>query len=132
MNAITQDERGISVIDEKKCIRCGLCIHKCPFGAIGSKTFIVDVIEALKSDQPVYAILAPSTEGQFGTDITMQSWRNAMRLLGFEDLVEAGLGGDMTTQAEGDEWFEAFQEGKKMTTSCCPGFVNMIDRKSVV
>ena len=49
-----------------------------------------------------------------------------MRLLGFEDLVEAGLGGDMTTQAEGDEWFEAFQEGKKMTTSCCPGFVNMI------
>lgn len=126
VNAITNDENGISVIDEKKCIRCGACIHKCPFGAIGSKTFIVDVIEALKSDKPVYAILAPATEGQFGTDITMQSWRNAMRLLGFADLVEAGLGGDMTTQAEGDEWYEAYKEGKKKTTSCCPGFVNMI------
>ncbi len=126
VNAITNDENGISVIDEKKCIRCGACIHKCPFGAIGSKTFIVDVIEAIKSNKPVYAILAPATEGQFGTDITMQSWRNAMRLLGFRDLVEAGLGGDMTTQAEGDEWYEAYKEGKKKTTSCCPGFVNMI------
>ena len=126
VNAITNDEHGISVIDEKKCIRCGLCIHKCPFGAIGSKTFIVDVIEAIKSGKPVYAILAPATEGQFGTDITMQSWRNAAKLTGFKDLVESGLGGAMTTQAEGDEWYEAYKEGKKKTTSCCPGFVNMI------
>ena len=126
VNAITYDEHGISVIDEKKCIRCGACIHKCPFGAIGSKTHIVDVINALKSDKPVYAILAPATEGQFGEDITMQSWRHAAKLLGFKDLVEAGLGGDMTTQAEGDEWYEAYQKGEKKTTSCCPGFVNMI------
>ncbi len=126
VNAITYDENGISVIDEKKCIRCGLCIHKCPFGAIGSKTFIVDVIEAIKSDKPVYAILAPSTEGQFGADITMESWKKAAKLVGFDDLIEAGLGGDMTTQAEGDEWYEAYQKGEKKTTSCCPGFVNMI------
>lgn len=126
VGAITYDEHGISVIDEKKCIRCGLCIHKCPFGAIGSKTYIVDVIEALKSGKPVYAILAPATEGQFGEDITMQSWRNALKQLGFKDMVEAGLGGDMTTQAEGEEWYEAYQDGKKKTTSCCPGFVNMI------
>lgn len=32
----------------------------------------------------------------------------------------------MTTQAEGDEWYEAYQKGEKKTTSCCPGFVNMI------
>ena len=47
VNAITYDEHGISVIDKKKCIRCGKCIHSCPFGAIGSKSFIVDVINAL-------------------------------------------------------------------------------------
>lgn len=128
VSAITYDEHGISVIDEKKCIRCGLCIHKCPFGAIGSKTDIVDVIEAIKSDKPVYAILAPASEGQFGEDITMESWREAVKAAGFTDLVEAGLGGDMTTQAEGEEWYEAFKEGKKMTTSCCPGFVNMITK----
>lgn len=128
VGAITYDEHGISVIDEKKCIRCGLCVYKCPFGAIGSKSYIVDVVEALKAGKPVYAILAPATEGQFGTDITMQSWRNALKLVGFKDMIEAGLGGDMTTQAEGDEWYEAYQQGKKKTTSCCPGFVNMIRR----
>ena len=57
VDAITYDEHGISVIDDEKCIKCGQCIHKCPFGAIGSKTFIVDVINAIKSDRPVYALL---------------------------------------------------------------------------
>ena len=54
VNAITYDEHGISVIDKSKCIRCGKCIHSCPFGAIGSKTFIVDVINALKSGKKTW------------------------------------------------------------------------------
>ena len=82
VNAITYDEYGISVIDEKKCIRCGKCIHSCPFGAIGSKTYIVNVIEALKSNKKVYAMAAPATEGQFGDDITMNSWKKAMEAVG--------------------------------------------------
>ncbi|MDD3369901.1 MAG: 4Fe-4S dicluster domain-containing protein [Lachnospiraceae bacterium] len=126
VDAITYDEHGISVIDEKKCIRCGLCIHKCPFGAIGSKTFIVDVIEALKSDKKVYAMVAPATEGQFGEDITMESWKKAIKEVGFDGLIEVGLGGDMTAAYEAEEWSEAYKEGKKMTTSCCPAFVNMV------
>lgn len=126
VDAITYNEQGISVIDEKKCIRCGLCIHKCPFGAIGSKTFIVDVIEALKSDKKVYAMVAPATEGQFGADITMGSWKEALKKVGFEDMIEVGLGGDLTTQSEAEEWLEAYKAGEKKTTSCCPGFVNLI------
>ncbi len=128
VSAITYNEQGISVIDDEKCIRCGQCIHKCPFGAIGSKTAIVAVINAIKSDKPVYAILAPATEGQFGEDITMQSWKTALKAVGFTDMIEAGLGGDMTTCSEGEEWLEAYKEGEKKTTSCCPGFVNMIRR----
>ena len=41
-------------------------------------------------------------------------------------MVEVGLGGDMTAASEAEEWVEAYKEGKKMTTSCCPAFVNMI------
>ena len=37
-----------------------------------------------------------------------------------------GLGGDMTAAYEAEEWAQAHKEGKKMTTSCCPAFVNMI------
>lgn len=126
VDAITYDEYGISVIDDKKCIRCGQCIHKCPFGAIGSKTFIVDVINAIKSDRPVYAMVAPAAEGQFGKDITMASWRDAMKEVGFTDMFEVGAGADMTTMSEAEEWAEAYEKGEKKTTSCCPSFVNMV------
>ena len=126
VNAITYNEDGISVIDKDKCIRCGQCIHRCPFGAIGSKTFMVDVIKAIKSDRPVFAMLAPSAEGQFGPDITMASWKAAMKKLGFDDMFEVGTGGDMTTKSEAEEWLLAYEHGEKKTTSCCPAFVNMI------
>ena len=125
-DAIAYDEYGICVIDENKCIRCGACIHYCPFGAIGTKTKIVDIISAIKAGKRVVAMAAPATEGQFGPDITMASWRTALKKAGFADMVEVGLGGDMTAAAEAAEWAEAYKEGKKMTTSCCPAFVNMI------
>lgn len=126
VDAITYDEHGISVIDDKKCIRCGKCIHSCPFGAIGSKTYIADVINAIKSGKHVYAMAAPATEGQFGADITMASWKKAMKEVGFEDFYDVGLGGDMTAAYEAEEWAEAYKEGQKKVTSCCPAFVNMV------
>ena len=51
-----------------------------------------------------------------------------MKAVGFTDLVEVGLGGDMTAAYEAEEWAEAYKNGKKMTTSCCPAFVNMIKK----
>ncbi len=128
VDAITYNEYGISVIDDSKCIRCGKCIHSCPFGAIGSKTHIVDVINALKSDKKVYAMAAPATEGQFGPNITMRSWKKAMREVGFNGFIEVGLGGDMTAASEAAEWAEAYKAGEKKVTSCCPAFVNMVRR----
>lgn len=128
VDAITMNEYGVSKIDEEKCIECGQCIHSCPFGAIASKGYIVDVIKEIKAGKRVYAMIAPSSEGQFGADITMSSWRTAAKKLGFADLYEVGLGGDMTAYAEAQEWTEAYKNGKKMTTSCCPAFVNMIKK----
>lgn len=126
VDAITYNEYGLSVINKDKCIRCGKCIHSCPFGAIGTKSFMVPVIEALKSGKHVYAMAAPATEGQFGPDITMASWKKAMKELGFADFYDVGLGGDMTAAYEAEEWTEAYKEGKKKVTSCCPAFVNMV------
>ena len=69
---------------------------------------------------------APATEGQFGPNITMNSWKKAMTKLGFNGFIEVGLGGDMTAAYEADEWMEAYEKGEKKVTSCCPGFVNMV------
>ena len=126
VDAITYDDYGICIIDENKCIQCGACIHSCPFGAIGSKTFLVDVINLIRAGKRVVAMIAPSIEGQFGKDITVSSWRTALKKIGFADLIDVGLGGDMTAAYEAEEWAEAYKEGKKMTTSCCPAFVNYI------
>ncbi len=126
VGAIFYDEAGVCKIDENKCIHCGHCIHNCPFGAIGSKIYAVNVIRAIRAGKRVVAMCAPATEGQFGKNIGMAAIRAALKKLGFADMVEVGLGGDMTAAAEAAEWIEARKEGRQMTTSCCPAFISML------
>lgn len=129
VDAITMNEYHIVVINEEKCINCGACIKNCPFGAISDRSFMVDVIKLIKRpDIPVYAMLAPAWEGQFGSDITAASMNHALKELGFDGMYEVALGADLTAANEAEEWAEAHTEGKKMTTSCCPAFVKMIKK----
>lgn len=126
VDAISMDEHNIVVIDEEKCIRCGQCIKNCPFGAIWYRSSMVDVIHEICDGKKVYALIAPAGEGQFGKDISMASIAKGCKELGFIDALEVAMGGDLVADAEAKEWAEAYKEGKKMTTSCCPAFVNMI------
>ena len=94
-----------------------------------AKAFLVDVVKALVAGKRVVAMIAPSAEGQFGDGITIASWREALQQVGFADLVEVGIGCRYDRQCRSStEWMEAYQEGKKKTTSCCPAFVNMIEK----
>lgn len=128
VDAISYDEYGYCRIDNEKCIRCGHCIHSCPFGAISSKTNLIQVIKEIKAGKEVYAMCAPATEGQFGEKINMNSIRQALKKIGFTDMIDVGLGGDLTAAFEALEWSEAKSENKKLTTSCCPAFINMIKK----
>lgn len=129
VDAITMDENGIVVIDEERCIQCGACIKDCPFGAISDRSFLVDVITMLNaSGVDVYAMVAPAIEGKFGAKASIGVLREAVKSMGFKDMYEVSLGGDMVADAEAAEWAEGYKEGKKMTTSCCPAFVNMIKK----
>ena len=40
---------------------------------------MIEVIDYLKGDRPVYALVAPAAEGQFGNDITMESIRKGTK-----------------------------------------------------
>ncbi len=126
VGAISYDEAGICKIDESKCIHCGHCIHNCPFGAIGSKIYAVNVIQSIRDGKRVVAMCAPATEGQFGKSINMAAIRSALKKAGFADMVEVGLGGDMTAAYEAIEWIEARKDNRIMTTSCCPAFISML------
>ena len=129
VDAITwHKESGIVKIDDAKCIRCGACIEACPFGAVGSRTFMVDVINKIRAGKKVVAMLAPAGEGQFGKGITMGSLAESVKELGFTDCVAVELGADLTAAYEAEEWAEAYANGQKKVTSCCPAFVNMVKK----
>lgn len=128
VDAITMDENNIVVINEDKCIHCGACITDCPFGAISDRSFLVDVINIIKSDTPVYAMVAPAIEGQFGKNVSIGMIRDAVKRLGFVDMYEVALGGDLVAASEAKELVEAKANNHTMTTSCCPAFVNMIKK----
>ena len=134
------DDDKIALIDEEKCINCGACVRDCPFGAISDVSYVVEVIENLKKALPyetfhqnpdaegekLFAVFAPSIEGQFGADVTISILKSAIRRLGFTDTFEVALGGDATAAYEAEELIEHKEAGKPLTTSCCPAFKQMI------
>ena len=83
MNAIGSDEYGRAEIDYDKCVSCGMCLANCPFGAIADKAQIFQTIQAIRSDVPVYAAIAPAVVGQFGPQLTPDKIRSAFQALGF-------------------------------------------------
>lgn len=126
MNAIGSDEYGRAEIDQEKCVSCGMCLANCPFGAIADKAQIFQTIQAIKSDTPVYAIVAPAAAGQFGPKLTPGKVRSAFRALGFEDAIEVAIGADLCTIEEARDFLEEVPEKLPfMATSCCPAWSMM-------
>lgn len=111
-------------IDYDKCKECGACQAKCPFGAIEDMSWMLDVIELLKSGEEVYAVFAPAIQGQFDS-ATLPQIMQAMRELGFHEVYEAAIGADAVAWYEKEDAKKHKAEGQKITTSCCPAFVNM-------
>ena len=129
MNAIRSDEYGRADIDQEKCVSCGMCLVNCPFGAISDKAQIFQTIQAIKSDVPVYAAIAPAVEGQFGPGLTPGRIRSAFQALGFTDVIEVAIGADLCTIEEaGDFMKEVPEKLPFMATSCCPAW-SMMARK---
>lgn len=127
VKAISIGTDKIAKIDVDKCIACGHCVLACPFGAISDMSQITDVVKAIKDpEKTVIAIPAPAAEGQFGPDVTIGRLKTALKKVGFDMVYETALGGDLVSMHEAKELIENKAEGKKMTTSCCPAFVNLI------
>ena len=127
VNAIGRDEYKRSKIDYSRCISCGACMKSCPFGAITDRSQMIDVIRLIQSQTPSAAVFAPAIEGQFG-NATIGMLKNALKKLGFDDAVEVSLGADAVAAHEAGELKTAMEKGEKMTTSCCPAFVELIEK----
>ena len=130
MKAIRSDEYGRADIDQEKCVSCGMCLANCPFGAIADKAQIFQCIQAIRSDTPVYAAIAPAIAGQFGKELTPEKMRAAFRALGFRDVVEVAIGADLCTIQEAEDFLKEVPERLPfMGTSCCPAWSVMAKRE---
>ncbi|MBP3634153.1 MAG: 4Fe-4S dicluster domain-containing protein [Oscillospiraceae bacterium] len=128
MDAIEKDEYGRARINQDKCVSCGQCLVSCPFGAIVDKGQIFQLIHAMKKGYKVYAIVAPAFVGQFGDYLTPEKLTAAMKMLGFEGVVEVAVGADLCTLDEAKEYLERVAEGGSyMGTSCCPAWISMVE-----
>lgn len=126
-SAISMGPNRKASIDNDKCISCGNCVYQCPFGAIMDKSFIVDVVQMLRGAERwgyhVYAAVAPSIAGQFAPASFGQVVAG-LKALGFYGVYEVALGADMVADLEGEELLEKGE----LATSCCPAFVDYVEK----
>ncbi len=109
---------------------CGMCLANCPFGAIADKAQIFQCIQAIRSDVPVYAAIAPAIAGQFGKDLGPEKMRAAFKALGFAEVVEVAIGADLCTLQEAEDFVKEVPEKIPfMGTSCCPAWSVMAKRE---
>ena len=129
MDAIGSDEHGRAVIDQSRCVSCGQCLVSCPFGAIADKGQIYQLIQSILKGDQVIAIVAPAFIGQFGKYSTPEKFVTAMKILGFDRVVEVAVGADMCTIEEANDFLEKVPaEQPFMATSCCPAWHSMVHK----
>ncbi|HOO27102.1 MAG TPA: 4Fe-4S dicluster domain-containing protein [Lachnospiraceae bacterium] len=127
VNAIESDEYGRAKINPEKCVSCGMCMVSCPFGAIADKSQIFQLIRAMQSGKKIIAEIAPAFVGQFGTDVSPQKVKSALKELGFYEVYEVAIGADAGAMAEAKHYVEEVSTGRLpfLLTSCCPSWSMM-------
>jgi len=120
------------------CINCGQCSAFCPTGAIIEKSAVHEVLNALeKKEKILIAQTAPSTRVAVGEEFGMDSGSvstgkmvAALKQLGFDYVFDTDFSADLTIMEEGSEFLQRVEEGGPfpMFTSCCPGWVNFVEK----
>ena len=124
---------------ESPCIKCGQCSAHCPTGAIVEYDDTQKVWEMLQ-DPDIYTIvqIAPAVRvaiGEefgydFGENLTGKTYA-ALRRLGFNRIFDTNFGADLTIIEEASEFVEKFTKKPEvlpMFTSCCPAWVDMLEK----
>ena len=124
VNAIKSDGKGRAVIDADICVSCGQCMVSCPFGAIADKSQIFQLIRAMQSGRKIIAQVAPAFVGQFGTGVTPDILKTALKKLGFYEVYETAIGADLGAIAEAEHYVHEVASGNQpfSLTSCCPSW----------
>ncbi|MDD2564275.1 MAG: monomeric [FeFe] hydrogenase [Salinivirgaceae bacterium] len=128
VNAISTNAEGHEEIDMEKCILCGRCMQSCPFGAIIPSSDVPQIIQDIKSETEVVAIVAPAIAGQFRAPL--EQIYGAIKAVGFTSLYEVAEGAELTARQEADELVELLKQSENpgLMSSCCPAWVDYVEK----
>ena len=129
---------GIPLADSP-CIKCGQCSAHCPTGAIVEYDETQKVWDMLRNPDVITVVqIAPAVRvaiGEefgydFGENLTGKTYA-ALRRLGFNKVFDTNFGADLTIIEEATEFVNRFTknpENLPMFTSCCPAWVDMLEK----
>ena len=130
VNAFTKDDQERAVIISDKCVACGMCMVSCPYGAIMDKSEIYQVIQTIKNNEKISAIIAPAFVGQFGDQVSPDQVIEGLIQLGFTDIKEVAYGADITAVEEAKHYLAHVPNDQPfLATSCCPAWTMMANNE---
>ena len=129
-------------LEESSCIACGQCVTVCPVGALAEKDDIEQVVDYLYDPEIVTIVqFAPAVRVAVGEEFGFKKGENvegkmiaAFRSLGVDVILDTNFGADLVIMEEGTELLDRLKatgdEMQKlpMFTSCCPGWVNFMEK----
>jgi iron only hydrogenase large subunit-like protein len=113
---------GKARISPLRCVDCGECIRVCPTDAKYAQT---DTLDDLKRFKYNVAIPASAFSGQFKTSIPLDKVFSGLIRLGFDEVYEGALGGEIVTLAL-REYLKDEKRVKPTISSLCPAAVRLI------
>ena len=142
---VCEDTQHIGALNEpnprmknNECISCGQCILVCPTNALRENKSTAFFLRALSAGKITVLQTAPSVRvsvGEcFGDPVGTECSGKiaaAARMLGFKYVVDTNFAADMTILEEGTELIERLNNKNSvlpMFTSCCPAWVNFVER----
>ncbi|MGL4207801.1 MAG: [FeFe] hydrogenase, group A, partial [Candidatus Adiutrix sp.] len=130
----TAFNKGLSKV---KCTYCGQCSAICPTGAITVKDDSEKVMAAINDpDKIVIVQTAPAVRVALGEmfggqpgEIVTGKMVAALRLLGFDRVLDTNFTADLTIMEEAAEFLDRFKSNwdMPMITSCSPGWINFLE-----
>lgn len=122
------------------CITCGQCTLVCPTGALSVVDDSERVLDWLNDPEITTVVqFAPAVRVSIGEEFGIASGVNcegqlisALKKMGADIVVDTNFTADLVIMEEGTEFLRRFTEKDNlpMFTSCCPGWVNYIEKNN--
>ncbi len=120
------------------CVQCGQCTLVCPTGALAEKDDTEKVFDYLDNPEivtvfqfspAVRVVLGEEFNLPHGLDVTGQIVA-ALRRIGADVVLDTDFTADVVIMEEGTELLHKIQQKEKlpMFTSCCPGWINYVEK----